>query len=261
MDRIDKAPAAPERNRIEFPPWYGEFGWEIASWVPFCRKRADGYDQVVVTSFEGMGPLYADFATEFKTHGQPHRGLDYQKLYRPGGDYYKYGRPEEQEFFFDCLIHARGIPRKNSINYRRWDELLEITKKMPGTFACIGSMQDDRVGDLIDFRGLELGKLMNLISRAKMVIGVSSGLMHLSAFCGTDLVVWGDKRTYFGETLERRYKVTWNPFNVKVGWVEDFQPEPETIAERIREIYESTTEKYSAVAGRSDDVYPGVERL
>ena len=251
-------------NRIEFPPWYGEFGWEVASWVPFCRKKAAGYDQVVVTSFDGMGPLYADFATEFKTHGQPHRGLKYQKLYRPPpGGYYKYGRPDEPEFFFDCLIHARGIPRKNSINYRRWDELLGLMKKMPGTCAVIGSRQDDRVGDLFDMRGLELQKLMDLISRAKMVIGVSSGLMHLSAFCGTDLVVWGDRRTYFSETLEQRYKVTWNPFNVKVGWVdaEYFQPEPEAIAERIREIYESSTTKYTAAAGRSDDVHTGGERL
>ena len=38
-------------NRIEFPPWYGEFGWEVMSWVPFCRKKAEGCDQVVVTSF------------------------------------------------------------------------------------------------------------------------------------------------------------------------------------------------------------------
>lgn len=226
-------------SRIELPPWYGEFGWEVASWVPFCRKRAEDYEQVVVTSFEGMGPLYADFATEFKTHGQPHRGLDYQKLYRPRGAYHKYGRKEDCEFFFDCLIHARGIGRKSSINYRRWDEFIELKKKLlPHTCACIGTKEDLRVGDLLDFRGLELQSLMNLIAAAKVVVGVSSGLMHLAVFCGTDIVVWGDRRTYFGETLEQRYKVTWNPFNVRVGWIDadDWHPEPEAIVEAVKQL-------------------------
>ena len=250
-------------SRIEFPPWYGEFGWEIMSWAPFCRKKAAGHDQVVITSFEGMGPLYEDFATEFVSHGQSGRGLKYQKLYRPDGIYHKYGRAEDCEFWFDCLIHARGISRKNSINYRRFDELLALTKKLPVTCAVIGSAEDLRIGNLVDLRGLELQKLMNLISRAKMVVGVSSGLMHLAAACGTDLVVWGDKRTYFGETLEQRYKMTWNPFNVKVGWVDDdhFQPDPERIAEKVKEIYESSVEKYSATVRRPDDVHAGCARL
>jgi len=226
-------------NSIDFPPWHGEFGWEIMSWAPTVRKMARGFEKVVVTSFDGMAPLYEDFATGFRNHGRAGRSLNYPKNYRPNGEYYRYGRPENCEFFFDCLIHARGISRKSSINYKRWDELLALIKKMPVTCAVIGSTEDYRPGSLFDLRGIELQKLMNLISRAKLVVGVSSGLMHLAAACGTDLVVWGDRRTYFGETLEQRYKVTWNPFNVKVGWVaaDNFQPEPEAIAEQIKEIY------------------------
>jgi len=225
-------------NRIDFPPWYGEFGWEIMSWAPQLRLQAQGCEKVTVTSFEGMGPLYEDFATEFKSHGQRGRGLDYPKNYRPAGLYHKYGHPEECGVIFDVLFHARGISRKSSINYKRWDEMLALTKKLPATKACIGSKSDIKIGMMPDMRGLGLQQLMNLISRAKLVVGVSSGLMHLAAACGTDLVVWGDRRTYFGETLEKRYKMTWNPFNVKVGWCYDdnFQPEPEQIAEAIKEI-------------------------
>ena len=236
-------------NHVEFPPWHGEFGWEIMSWAPQCRLQAAGCEKVIVSSFEGMAPLYEDFATEFKCHGRRGRGLDYPKNYRPAGSYHKYGRPEEYEFFFDCLIHARGIGRKSSINYRRWYDLLRLIKKdIPVTCACVGSRSDLRIGTMPDMRGLGLQKLMNLISRAKLVVGVSSGLMHLAAACGTDLVVWGDRRTYFGETLEQRYKVTWNPFNVRVGWVEDdhFQPDPERIAEKVKEIYEGSVAQYSA---------------
>lgn len=224
---------------INFDPWFGEFGWEVATWAPWCRKQAAGYDEVVVTSFEGMGPLYADFATEFRVHDQTKRSLTYPKRYRVDGEYYRYGKYAGSDGWFDCLIHGRGIQRKNSINYRRWDEFLELKKKsLPYTCACVGSKNDLRVGDLFDMRGIELQKLMHQIASAKVVVGVSSGLMHLAAFCGTDIVVWGDRRTYFGETLEQRYKVTWNPFNVKVGWIDadDFQPEPQEIIDKVKEI-------------------------
>lgn len=250
-------------NSIEFPPWRGEFGWEVMSWAPQCRLQAMGREEVVVTSFEGMAPLYADFATEFRSHGLADRELKYPKKYRPKGIYRRYGRPEDCEYQFDILFHGRGIRRKSSINYSKWHDVLAITKTMPVTCACVGSEQDIRIGTIFDMRGLELQKLMNQIAAARLVVGVSSGLMHLAAACGTDIVVWGDRRTYFSETLEKRYKMTWNPFNVKVGWInaDDFQPEPERVAEKIKEIYESSFKKYTTVIRRPDDVYPGGERL
>ena len=246
------AEAIEKSDTIEFEPWYGEFGWEVATWAPWCRKQAAGYKNVVVTSFEGMGPLYADFATEFRSCGPAKRGLNYIKRYRPDGLYYRYGRKEGCEYFFDGLIHARGIGRKRAINYRNWDGFLTARRKLPVVFACIGTKEDSRVGDLIDCRGIGLQELMDLISRAKVVVGVSSGIMHLAAFCGTDIVTWGDRRTYFGETLEQRYKITWNPFNVRVGWIDadDFQPQPQQIVEKVKEItgYEIITAQYPASA-------------
>ena len=224
-------------NLIELPPWHGEFGWEIMSWAPAARKLARRYDKVIVTSFEGMAPLYADFA-QFRSHGGTGRSLDYIKNYKPDGEYYRYGRPGECAYQFDVLIHCRGIRRKSSINYSRWDELLAITKKMPVTCACIGSQEDMRIGGLFDMRGLELQALMNQLSAARLVVGVSSGLMHLAAACGTDIVVWGDTKTRYWETLEKRYKATWNPFGVRVGWVDadDWNPDPEQIANTIKEL-------------------------
>ena len=44
---------------------------------------------------------------------------------------------------------------------------------------------------------------MDIIAGAKVVVGVSSGIMHLAMACGTPVVVWGDSRTYFGEILEK----------------------------------------------------------
>lgn len=228
----------PDYRAIEFIPWHGELGWEIMSWAPTCRKLALGHEHVIASSFEGMGPLYADFATEFRPHGKTGRTLDYPKAYRPDGIYHKYGRPQDATIAQEVLFHARGISRKNSINYRQWPELIEQFTALPLTLGFIGSNLDYYVPGCFDFRGIELQKLMNRIARAKLVIGVSSGIMHLAAACGTDLIVWGDSRTYFSETLEQRYKITWNPFNVRVGWVtaDDWQPKPEEIIKKIRQI-------------------------
>jgi hypothetical protein len=227
-------------GRIEFPPWQGEFGWEVMSWAPCCRRDAVGHDEVVVTSFAGMAPLYADFATEFKCHDLPHRSLDYPKgfehYHRPGAIFQRYGNREDAAYCFDILLHSRGIARKNSINYQRWSEVIEGLRKLPVTFAVIGSDQDQRIDPLAsDERGLELQKLMNLIARSNLVVGASSGVMHLAAACGTDLVVWGDAKTRYRQPLEQRYKETWNPFGVKVGWIdaEFWQPEPGQIVEAV----------------------------
>lgn len=223
---------------IEFVPWYGELGWEIMSWVPFCRKLSLNYDRVLASSFDGMAPLYADFATEFRTHNGQDRSLDYPKMYKVDGTYHRYGRPEEAEICQDILFHARGIRRKSSINYRQWPELIRQFTAIPETLGFIGSKLDQHVPGCYDFRGIGLQRLMDRVAAAKLVIGCSSGIMHLAAACGTNIVVWGDSRTYFWETLEQRYKVTWNPFDVRVGWIkaDDWQPEPEEIIKKIEQM-------------------------
>ena len=227
-------------SRIEFPKWTGELGWEVMTWVPLCRQMAKGYDEVIVSSFEGMKPLYDDFATEFIAHNEPGRSLIYPKNYRAKGKYFKYGFAAPN---FDILIHARGSRRKAAINYRRWFELARLLK--PYRFCFIGSGDDYCEPGWPDKRSCHLQHLMNYMAGAKLTIGVSSGVMHLAAACGCDLIAWGNSRTYFGETLEKRYKETWNPFNVKVGWITDdsWQPEPELIFEEIQKLIENGKSK------------------
>lgn len=235
-----------QQKMIDFQPWYGELGWEVMTWVPSCRKQALDYDRVKASSFRGMAALYADFVTEFRPHNGTDRSLDYPKFYRPDGIYHKYGHsrsatselPEDVNICQDILIHARGISRKNSINYRQWPEFVKQFTAIPEILGFIGSESDQHVPGCIDFRNIDLKKLMNRIAKAKLVIGCSSGIMHLVSACGTNLVVWGDDRTYFGETLEQRYKVTWNPFDVKVGWItaNDWQPKPIDIIKKIEQM-------------------------
>jgi hypothetical protein len=41
------------------PAWFGEFGWEVMSWAPWCRARARDYSGGYITSFGAARALYA----------------------------------------------------------------------------------------------------------------------------------------------------------------------------------------------------------
>ncbi len=228
-----------EKDLIAFEPWYGELGWEVMTWAPMCRLIARDYARSVVTSFADSEALYADFATGFVDHGHKRRGLNYPKHYRVKGLYHRYGCRAQAQYSCDVLIHARGIRRKANINYQHWPELIDLMIGHPWSFGWIGSRFDNTSPYWgLDFRGYPMKSLMDIIAASKLIIGVSSGIMHLAAACGTNLVVWGDRRTYFGETLEKRYKKTWNPFSVRVGWIDadDWQPQPQRILKEIERI-------------------------
>jgi len=213
---------------ILFPPWYGELGWEVMVWAPRCRLQADGR-ACTVTSFVGMDALYGDFAT-FCSHDRVSRNDgEFPVAYRSPTLHKRYGNPNKR---CSVLIHARGITRKRHYNYTRWAEL---SRDLPESCAVIGSKDDAAIATCEDLRGLPLQDLMDIIAGARVVVGVSSGVMHLAAACGTDVVAWGYSKTHFGETLEKRYKETWNPHGVRVEWItaEDWQPEPRRITKAI----------------------------
>lgn len=233
-----------------FGPWIGEFGWELMAWQAWCRQESRKYDKSYACSFPDMEPLYADFA-EFIPHNHPGRALnwtdldaiEYQipddvtehikpvKTYRLGGEFVKFGHNYGKGY--NLLMHARGVSRGSSKNYPAecWKEIADHFEDV----ACIGSYDDQYIEGTIDLRGTILKSLMNIISGARLVVGQSSGVMHLASLCGTPHIVWGDSRTYFGETLLRRYEETWNPLWTSVEFIfdDDWQPKPAYIIEAI----------------------------
>jgi ADP-heptose:LPS heptosyltransferase len=234
---------------LVLPAWFGEFGWEVMSWAPWCRARSREAGGAVITSFGASRALYADFATQFRDHGGTQRSLDYPKgyaLYRsdgPGFEHVRYGNPDDGEPF-DVLIHARGIQRKSAINYCRWCEVLAALQGLKVGFIGTSADLFERVtghesrATCRDLRGLSLDRLMATIAASDMVVGCSSGTMHLASACGCDLVAWGDTKTRYGETLERRYKETWNPHRVRVEWLDadDWQPNPARVVQAIEHL-------------------------
>jgi hypothetical protein len=230
-----------EKGLIEFPMWPGEFGWEVMRWIPYIRSLAPLYKTVVAHARPAVWPLYQDFCTAIIKRSNPGRGLEYPKQYRetPEMQFVQYGDPSLRGNA-DVVIHARGIRRKDSINYTRWPAVIEgIRHNRPeAMIAMVGTAEDIYIGGTRDLRGVGMGALCDILAGAKAVVGVSSGVMHLAALCtrGT-IVAWADSRTYFGEPLEQRYKVTWNPFEVKVDWItsDAWDPEPGEIITRVVE--------------------------
>lgn len=234
-------------------PWYGELGWELLTWQAYCRHRAKEFDKVYVSSFPDMKALYEDFAT-FIPHAHPVRALDWHDLscvaytIPPDADVHikphKQYKVPNQTFIkfntlpiakYDYLMHPRNIRKGGNKNYPKedWEQLVPL---LPGSVAVIGTKEDLSLPGATDLRGIPLPLLMQYIAGSKVVIGQSSGVMHLATLCNTPIVVWGDSKTYFGETLEKRYKETWNPFKSPVEFLFDdhWHPEVDDIVTAVR---------------------------
>lgn len=248
-----------------FGPWVGEFGWELMTWQAWCRQQAKRFKKVYACSFPDMAYLYEDFAT-FVPHNYEKRYLDWTKVEQMEIKYempedvtqqfipFKEYRPDNQEFRRlgwswmpgnfrknDILIHARGI-NKGGKNYpvERWEKLVELLKEKigdEGIIGSVGSEQDLLIKGTEDFRGLPLVELCLYLSQARMVIGQSSGVMHLASLCMAPHIVWADSRTYFGETLDKRYAQTWNPFKTPVHYIYDdeWNPDPQWVVQQFDE--------------------------
>lgn len=248
-------------SNVFFGPWVGEFGWELMSWQGFCRATAKliEYDKVYVSSFPDMGYLYQDFADEFIPHDYPNRKLDFENIddvefelptdvdihFKPIKRYklvdqhfIQYGTQLPIEDSVDILIHARNI-RIAHKNYpeEKWEEIVSGIRGVLDTdsIASIGKAPDLHIRNTYDLRGIPLSDLCDYMISSQVVVGGSSGIMHLATLCNTPIVVWGDRRTYFNESLETRYRKTWNPFGSEVHFLYDdkWQPDPQIIVNMV----------------------------
>lgn len=235
-------------------PWLGEFAWEFMTWIPHLRALSHDYEKMIICTYPGVEPLYSGFHCELEFDpivGAPERSDDWGdrsqspvtfnipdevehikplKRYRIPGEYVRYGSPGMKDI--GVLFHARGINKGASKNWSR-DKWEQLAKAFPGAIS-IGSKDDFRIPDIRDCREVELCHLMDLIASASVVIGGSSGVMHLAVMCGTPIVTWGECNN-FGDTLKNRYKETWNPFGTPVTWVGDtWDPEPEQVLDAMR---------------------------
>lgn len=152
-------------------------------------------------------------------------------------EYIKYGS-FDKSLEYDIVIHARNTNKCNS-SERNWPEKywrILLSAFSEKKICFIGSQTDSLyIKDHTDKRGIGLEELANLITSSKLMIGPSSGPMHLSSLCRTPHLVWtGDKKNII------RYTKLWNPFDThctimdpeRFGW----QPDPHNVIRYIEDM-------------------------
>lgn len=125
---------------------------------------------------------------------------------------------------FDIVVHARTKkgknPLLNSLNWSQkdWNRLVAGLRQLGHSVAAVGTKDASLVPDgAIDMQGADLQAVMDTMSAARVVIGPSSGPMHLASLCRTHHIVWvppmhGKEAHAWGVT-RARYETIWNPFN------------------------------------------------
>ncbi len=231
-----------------------EMGWRLMKYQGIIRAMAPNYDKTLVITNE-FG-IYKDFAEEaskayigeksmWKAMGaqitriEPSREVCCnaalpQKFHR-----YKRHEPDHQII----TIHARNrkVGKERNWSKGKWDELIMELHKQGYVVASIGT---DVLGiDVdLDYRNVGFEELCKVIANTKMVIGPSSGPMHLASIIGTPHVVWSHNgRQNLGGiagTNRERYETVWNPFRCKARVIDQYgwNPSVGAVLNKIKEI-------------------------
>jgi len=252
-------------------PWVGEFGWELFCWQGFVRKLSKNYDKTIIIGRPTNELLYSDFADEyikfdpgsFKTdawkchdaisayniiNGISH--TDYLSGYFDIGMRYTHSGVidtkghffGEQEFVklntdkkgktFDVIFHCRN---KSTGSDRNWsyEQWVELYKGLEGlSIGCIGNHEAFHIPGTNDLRGIDLHELVSIMKVSGLIVGPSSGPMHLASLVGMKHLVWSS------EYNRIRYEKDWNPLKTEVIFHSDggWNPNPFKIAKIIKNV-------------------------
>jgi hypothetical protein len=280
------SPVRKRHRKICFAgPWVGEFGWELCCWQGWLRRRAHLGDRIIACSRPGHEALYEDFAIDFvpfapppgepncywlegvsadsfrhlvpkgTTWLNPSEGIGFLVKdgcpYVPNQAYIQFGQ-QPAALEFDVVIHARD--RRGPLKSRRnWpsQDWRELIQSFPSAWrvASIGSRVEANVFKGVDLRGMPLRGLMNRLRASRLVVGPSSGPIHLAALCGVPHVVWS------GNIRDRiRYRELWNPLQVKHKLLKGWQPEPRDVFRAVAAMLRSRMTPKVDLVSSGDEV-------
>jgi hypothetical protein len=162
----------------------------------------------------------------------------------------RYGIPKKK-CSFDILIHARET-KKSKTHVRnwsigKWKDIADYFGKGRGLrIASIGTTdQAKHIPGTERIMDVSLEQLSNVMASSRLIIGPSSGPMHLATLCGCPQLIWTDKK--YWRSIEGnnrfRYEIAWNPFRTKVMVLDDccWQPQVSEVVKSIKEMLELNT--------------------
>jgi hypothetical protein len=132
----------------------------------------------------------------------------------------------------DIVLHPRNRTVGSDRNWDadKWQKLINLLIKKYKV-GVIGNGETFELKNMLDFRNIPIEKTIGIISNTKLVVGQSSGPMHLASLCGTPHLVWSSEHN------RNRYLKYWNPFKTpcyfysEMGW----NPSVEFILDKIIE--------------------------
>ena len=189
------------------------------------------YDRYEYTDLIPAGVQLVHWST---SRGLFHFNDQYLKGARP--EYIKFGR-KEPNFGYDILIHARSTNKLHS-GTRNWGvgNWMRLVEKLKGyNIASIGTEDASLHVDYTDdMRGVGMGRLSDLMASSRLVVGTSSGPMHLASLCGTTHLVISHKIN------RKRYLDHWNPFHTECIFIDQWgwHPPVEEVEKQVKSYLE-----------------------
>jgi ADP-heptose:LPS heptosyltransferase len=148
---------------------------------------------------------------------------------------------EDSDESYDVVIHARNIGKAAMRNWpnNKWDELTNRLIDDGMGIAAIGAPGQAYVPPgASDRTTWDMKETIAVICSSKIVIGPSSGPMHLASLCGVKHLVWTHavKKTAVRATNRDRYEKIWNPFNTPVCVIDnmDWNPSVDRVYDALR---------------------------
>lgn len=236
---------------IAIEPGDMELGWCLMRYIPKVRYLSRKYDRTYIATRREMVPLYEDFAEhldEYANLGLVKDRMGYQGVkityIHPCKAICKSEQfPSLNEFgiikdawkvygqltqFKDnyIVIHPRKKNDGREWNKEYWQKLIS---RLDVSVYVIGKSEHTFFGfnyshNYID---VDMKMLISILNSAKLIIGPSSGPMHLASLCGCPQLVWSDNKKWdlgvCKGTNKERYEKHWNPFNtlckiLECGW-------------------------------------------
>ena len=248
--------------------FYGEFGWQLMAHQAFLRYHSDNIKFTVVVR-KGTEFMYKDFAEQIYTYnfdGTPDgvncKGMSYNKFNdfliklnyngdilnpenigfypMPNGTYKVSEAFKKQEFIefksdtldksYGILIHARkrSLAPERNWHTLKWQLLIDRLLKLGYSVASIGT-DAYKFDGITAHHNIPLQDTISLMNRSNLVIGGSSGAMHLASLAGAEHLVWSV------ESNRERYEKYWNPLKTRCYFYGDegWNPTVDNIMKQI----------------------------